>query len=403
MRINFRQGIVIAPPGFLQLNGTTVDLVVAPPAYTAVAFADGPTDYLHTERTPVTSAWTGPFTPGSQDYWLFWDLNTITGLRTFGHTLLAPVEGPIAPVSPAVDQHWFDTVNNVMKVFSGNGRWIKKIRVFAAKLENGSVLISVGQLNPAYEGSQISTLTATPTMAGPILYDINGDAIKRDGPLFFTTEDVVVTGAASAGQLKLAAINIEAVAVANIPAYSIVHFVDFNKITLATNITTTNGAYGMIDVDVTTGEVVNVAMEGLITNPTWDWTTAGVNAPLYVSLTGVLTPTPPPNPVVVATVVDINTILLRSAITVVAAPAPAPTVTAPSHIQLVASASQTVFNTSPLLTTAKTSTTAYIQVYRNGVLQQEGSSKAFTVTGPSQITFSSGLALNDDVAIFAYA
>jgi hypothetical protein len=401
MRINFRQGIVIAPPGFLQLNGATVNLNVAAPAYVSVALADGPTDYLHTERVSVVSAWTGPFASGVQDYWLYWDLDPLTGLRTFGHTLIAPVDSPVAPSAPAVDQHWFDTTNNVMKVFTGTGRWLKKIRVFAAKLDNGSVLQSVGVANPAYEGSQISTLTAIPTMVGPILYDINGDAIKRLGGYFFTTEDVVVTGAASAGQLKIAAINIEAVATANIPAYSIVHFVDFNKITLATNVTTTNGAYGMIDIGVVIGEVVNVAMEGLITNPLWNWTVAGVNAPLYVSLTGDLTPTPPPNPVVVATVVDINTILLRSAITTVAAPAPS--VGVPHHIQLVATAAQTVVNTSPLLTTAKTATTAYIQVYRNGVLQQEGSSKAFTVTGASQITFASGLALNDDIAVFAYA
>ncbi len=74
---------------------------------------------------------------------------------------------------------------------------------------------------------------------------------------------------------------------------------------------------------------------------------------------------------------------------------------APNYEEYVATAAQTVFNTT-MTTTAKGSGRAYLQVYVNGVLQQEGATKRFTVTGATQITFGTGLALNDDVAIFGY-
>lgn len=75
---------------------------------------------------------------------------------------------------------------------------------------------------------------------------------------------------------------------------------------------------------------------------------------------------------------------------------------APNYEEFAATAAQTVFNTT-MTTTAKAAGKAYLQIYVNGVFQQEGASKAFTVTGATQVTFNAGLALNDDVAIFGYA
>lgn len=319
MRISFRQGIVHAPANFLELNGSTVDLSIATPEMVNVAFADKSTDYLHTERVSIQSAWTGPFSSGAQSFWLYWDINTATGQRTFGHTLHVPADGPSAPSSPANDQHWFDTTANQMKVWSSAAnRWIPKVRVFAAMLAGGSVFISMSVNTPLYTGTQVGLLENTPTSVGAIIFDVNGDPIRRSYG-FFTTEDVTVAGVASAAQVKLGAVMIQAVTAANIPAYSIVNFTDFNEVNLATNVimTSNGGAYGMIEVDAITGDVVSVALEGVITNPLWDWTSAGVNAPLYVSLSGTLTATPPPSPVVVATVVDTNTVLLRPSITTV--------------------------------------------------------------------------------------
>lgn len=314
MQLSFRQGVVDAPVNFLQQNGTTVDLNITHPNQVIVTFADGTTNYLYIEKTTITNAWTGPFVSGPATYWLYWDIDIRTGIRTFGHTELEPVTQLTAPSSPSNDQHWFDTTTNTMKVFNvTTGRWIKRIRVFAAKLVGGSII--EGMIGPStFEGSQVGLLTSG--SAGSILFDVNNDPIKR-GNYFFTTEDVAVTGV-SAAQIKLAALTVEAVAVANIPAFSFVVFTDFNQIDLATNFDSA-GTYGIIEVAANQGDTVGVTMQGLITNPGWDWTTAGVNAPLYIDTMGNLTPTPPQSPTVVATVVDVNTILIRPAVVTLAA------------------------------------------------------------------------------------
>lgn len=397
MRISFRQGIVAVPAGFLQSNGTTVNLVTPTPDSVVVTFADGAANYLHTERLSVTSAWTGPFTPGTS-YWLYWDINTLTGVRTFGHTLLEPIQGSTTPVSPANDQHWFDTNVNRMKVWNTSaGRWINKIRVFAAKLDNGTVFTSVGIDSPVYEGTQIGTLENVPVAAGALVFDVNGDPIKRNGGYFFTTEDVIVASVASATQVKLGSIVVEAVSISNIPAYSIVTFSAFHQVQLATNMMLGQGAYGMIEVDAITGDIVSVATEGLITNPEWNWTSAGVNTPLYVSSMGTLTTTAPPNPVVVAVVVDVNTILLRPSMQVATFSVAAP----PGYQNIVAMGGETVINTT-VSTTAKTSTTSYLQVFLNGVLQRESLLLGYSVTGTNQITFVDALVAGDEVTIYSF-
>jgi hypothetical protein len=75
---------------------------------------------------------------------------------------------------------------------------------------------------------------------------------------------------------------------------------------------------------------------------------------------------------------------------------------APAYEEFVATASQTVFNTT-LSTIAMGSGKAYLQVFVNGVFQQEGATKQFTVTGANQITFNTGVSLNSDVVIFSHA
>ncbi len=484
MHISFRQGIVQAPNAFLQANGATVNLSIASPAIVLAAVADGQADYLITERSTITSAWTGPFVSGT-DYWLYWDINPISGVRTFGHTLLEPAEGNSAPLSPVNDQHWFDTNLNVMKVWNNiANRWVKKIRVFAGKYQSGSTFISMSINAPSYVGTQIGVLENIPVDVGSLVFDLNGDPVKRNNGTFFTTEDVVTASIASASQIKVGAVIIEAVATTNIPAYSIVTFTGFHQVGLATNMMLGEGAYGMIEVDAVIGDVVHVILQGVITNPAWDWTVQGVNTPLYVDAIGALSVMPQPNPVVVGTIVDINSILLRPSLQAVTTTTGTPLVTqdesvtltadtasinfvgagvtatavgqavtvtvpgggssiavsdeggsltaaatsfnfvgagvtatnvgpavtvtvpggggAPSVQAFSATAAQTVFNTT-IGTVAISGSTAHLQVFVNGVFQQEGLTKQYTVTGPNQITFNAGLQLADDVVIFAFA
>jgi Phage tail repeat like len=79
-----------------------------------------------------------------------------------------------------------------------------------------------------------------------------------------------------------------------------------------------------------------------------------------------------------------------------------PVIIAPGYEEQVAVAAQTIVTTT-VSTVAKAAGKSYLQVFVNGVFQQEGTTKAYTVTGPNQLTFNSGLALNDDIVIYAFA
>lgn len=74
-----------------------------------------------------------------------------------------------------------------------------------------------------------------------------------------------------------------------------------------------------------------------------------------------------------------------------------------AYEEQVATASQTVFNTSTVTTLANTGTQTYLEVFVNGVYQQQGATKAYTVTGSNQITFNDGLSINSDVVFVAFA
>jgi hypothetical protein len=312
MRISFRQGLVRAPLNFLQLAAGKVNLVIPPTDSMLLTFADGAADYLITERVSITNAWTGPFIAGAQSYWLYLDLNVLTGQRTFNHTLLMPVEGATAPVAPANDQHWFDTTVNKMKVWNSvSGTWIPKIRVFAATLTGGTILGSVSINAPLYTGTQVGSLQSIAVEAGALVFDGDSIIVKHSNGTFLTTEDVVLTGIASSSHVKFGSIVIEAAAGSAIAAYSIVRFTAFNTVTTATNYLLDNSAYGIVDRSGVSGDILSITMEGLITNPAWDWTSAGINAQLYVDGTGQLTTAIPPTPIPVAAVVDKSTILLR--------------------------------------------------------------------------------------------
>ena len=77
--------------------------------------------------------------------------------------------------------------------------------------------------------------------------------------------------------------------------------------------------------------------------------------------------------------------------------------TPPYYLAMVATSGQTVFNTGSLNTVANSAGQSSLQVFVNGVKQMEGSTKAYTVTGAHQITFTAGVVLNSDVEFYAFA
>lgn len=75
---------------------------------------------------------------------------------------------------------------------------------------------------------------------------------------------------------------------------------------------------------------------------------------------------------------------------------------APKYQLIIATAAQSVFNTT-INTIANGSGKTYLQIFINGIKQIEGATRSYTVTGANQITFNSGLLVNDEVEFISFA
>ena len=292
MILNFQQGIITYPTvgglqGFLAKTGNYVSITTTF-GRIDVTVAHGTENYLHTEPSSVPNAW-GPL-PANTDCWLYWDFDAQSAVRTFGYTQIAPIYSSTQPTSPVNDLHWFNTATRRMYVYS-SGVFQHKIRVFAAKVNNSTFtpLGSNNTLKP-FAGTQAG-LTTVGSIAGRIIVDDAGNPLRRSDGRFFTTESDFFVNGSPANTIKLEANVLTGVAVEPMAKHHVVRFIDFGQIALAgyNDIQTTTIA--MLMEDLTTGNVGTICMQGVITNPDWDWTVVG--APLWVSEGGVLTETDP--------------------------------------------------------------------------------------------------------------
>lgn len=305
-RISFRQGIVRhgKSPGqafFLQQNGQFVDLVISPDL-TLFAFADGNKDYLFTESVTAIKAW-GPFSV-SQNYWLYLDINRVTGIRTYGSTTLVPVSATTAPALPVVGQMWFDTstgnaTSNKMHEYNG-ASWVQVLRVFAGILSSGNQFLSPVDgvsVETNFTGSQIGPTGTVTTNAGSLVFDSSGKPIVNQSAQFFTTEDVFTTGVPTGASLKVNNILIRAQSIQTIAPYQVVVFSNFNRIALASPFDFLDKVYGIVEEATPINDIANVITEGIIFNELWDFVSStatppmvgSINDPIYVTSTGELT------------------------------------------------------------------------------------------------------------------
>lgn len=316
MRIPFRQGIIryqtdnatgVPNPTFLQPTngGGAIDLMVSPDP-TIFTVAHGPdTDYLFEERLSIPKAWKGPFISGIS-YWLYWDIDQLTGKRSFGHTLVEPVFGPTIPTSISPDLHWFDTAKKIMKVYT-NGVFVEKIRLFAGEYRGGAI-IEANLL-----GSQVGMNNTID--AGFILYDDEGNPVRKvknkRASKFVTTESNFSTHASNATVVRLEAQVETARAVDNIAAYQCISYEGPNEIGYASHLNTDREIIGVIREDLYVGEVGTFVTQGFIRNPMWNWTQP-TNTVLYSDDTGQLTTVIPQigSFQKVATIVNPTTILV---------------------------------------------------------------------------------------------
>ncbi len=99
MKINFRQGVVShQETGFLEPNGSGGVRIAASTRSTTITLAHRDTNYTHSEDNNVENAWPGPF-PAGNNYYLYWEFNQLTFLRSFGYTTLEPVSQSVPPGS----------------------------------------------------------------------------------------------------------------------------------------------------------------------------------------------------------------------------------------------------------------------------------------------------------------
>lgn len=313
MKITFRQGIISyyqisGAPQFLiaSANAGYVDFNVSPDA-TVVTFAHGSANYIQVFDRDVNMAW-GPI---SSSCYLYWEIDLLTADVHYKTTPLKPVYGAVAPVSPQLDQHWFDLADTTMKVWTGT-KWANKIAVFAGYTPSASG----SNLETYSRGSQVELLQEGD--AGFIMMDAQLRPVRTSSYEFLTTTTPVHirTTTSTSGILAIppnAFVPIRASE--SIPAFSLVHFTGADTIGLATGIvtaTTDSAPVGIVQTDMVANDIGMLTLSGEIQWDQWDWS-ADLGKALYCGPRGEITTRRPNGTLVyrVGVVKNSHTILLQ--------------------------------------------------------------------------------------------
>lgn len=337
MKIPFRQGVVryqtdiSQSPSFLyrETTGNYISLYVSPTS-TIVTFAHGDVNYLIEESRTITNAW-GPFTPGV-DYWLYWDINIATGVRTFGTTPLIPIHSENKPPHPQNDQHWYDLHNSTM-FYWNNTRWVECVRVFAGSYLQGA------NLTQYTSGSQVGDTHEV--NAGFILFDDNEKPVRKarlDGKgKFLTTESHFYSDKAAVSTVSFETVMHYAQAREDLAAWNVVTYVDSDGLGLASNLDPDHKpAFGMLREGLPFGSIGSMITRGYVTNLAWNWT-APPSTILYLGAYGSLQVTPPGHGFIqqIATIVSPDTIFVNIEPQIVHYDAVQNSITIPVEVDLV--------------------------------------------------------------------
>lgn len=294
MQLTFTQGIVRYQKDlagnqatFLQVNPDNngyIDLNVSPDP-TIIVFAHKDKNYLVEENQSVERAW-GPFPALGQTQYLYWDLNYANGSLGRGYTILQPTSGPIAPVNPVIDQHWFNTTNKTMFVWLNN-KWQEKIRVFAGTYDQNAVL---GK-RPIGSHVGLNNLSIT---AGNIMLGSGGRPLRDTDGSFLTTETEMVVARTSSENVKFDAISHYCQATESIPKFYLVSFDGNKRVALASYLRTDRQVNGIVREHLYSGEVGHVIGSGKIKNDLWNWPDTDIGKPLFCGPSGQVTRNVPP-------------------------------------------------------------------------------------------------------------
>jgi len=282
MYLYFRQGTVQGN-SFLSRSGLNISLIASStPTFTAAHYS---ANYLIQERSAVPNAWA--VADLVANFYLYIDIDVNTGARTFGTSTVAPVYGPTEPVSPVNDLHWFDTVNQITRVYSSaTSKFITKIRVFVGNC-NAGVLVYKNI------GTHVGITSARQEFnTAAIVYDSTGNAILTSDRTFLTEGSQIIVTNAFSGSLTLQSQSLSLVAGENLVTGNIIYVDDNNTATLAQYEDTFNKFTAIVLYDADTGEQVKAAPQGLISNTAWDWSALTPGDMLWID-NGVLVSTNP--------------------------------------------------------------------------------------------------------------
>ena len=309
MEISFRQGIVryqtdtANTANFVRKNGSD-------PSYIDLVCDNGPTiftlahksaDYLVDVIKSKPQAW-GPLVAHGQTQYLYWDISLLNAELTFGFTTIPPVSNTVEPVNKVIDLHWFDKTNNVMKVWNG-GKWLIKLRAFAATYDNNAILI------PRTKGSQVS-LVGRFKSGAIVLTDAHKPLVNTDGT-FITSESALLVGYSNTDLIKIESSVVYAQADGEIPAFSVVTFSSPRHITVAIPNHTAVRICGMVTSNLSNTEVGNLVTSGPVVNNNWSFDPTDINKPVYVSDVGTVSLTPSTLKIgAIGYVYDVNAIFL---------------------------------------------------------------------------------------------
>lgn len=290
MKLPFRQGIVryqtdvSSNPIFLQRSsgaGNFIDLLVSPDA-TIIAFAHRNANYIVEEIRSVTNAW-GPINSAQPTY-LFWDINLLTGAITRGTTYFSPMYTGTPAPAPAIDQHWYDTSEDVMRVWSGT-KWVEKIRAFAGYVTSAAII------HPHRIGSQAGIVGDFE--GGNIILDAYNKPLRQSDGTFVTSSTDLIISNNSAKKVKFETEVLNGMAAEPIPKFTLVQIRAGRQIVAGRSTDFMSRITGIVTEDLYTNEVGYVISDGLIRNELWNFPAHQVNRPIFCGPNGEVTTAPP--------------------------------------------------------------------------------------------------------------
>lgn len=270
MFLTFRQGTAKSSNDFLVVSGLTVTLNPISNVAFSAAHIDGVNYYIE-QRTTVPNAWT---LANTSTHYLYVDINTTTGAKTFGSTTVTPVSSNVQPISPVEGLLWFDLNEQVMKLYS-NGKFNVVIRVIIASVTNS--VVSYGQIGSNVGVSSPSAVYKT----GTILTDSTGAAFLTDSGTFITTESRIHTVNAFSETLTLEAHQLVLNASFDVVRGDVVSIQPGLSMSPAVYGQTTEAMMAVVISDGLIDQPVNLIVQGVVTIPTWDWT-AAPGSPLWI-------------------------------------------------------------------------------------------------------------------------